>query len=709
MATLLVLLLASGSANGLWNQWGGDGGASGQGLGSSAPLDVVEHLALGSPLGFGQSTEPAQIVATGPDSLAAAFADNDPRILRIFPGNGTTSAWVHPDANGGIDLFGYDAASDGLLISYLANTNTIQESLAAHIIELRSATDYTLIWKAPVALTQGGITTYTASSALLPEQRMAIIAIGAAYTGISELRALDLDSGEQLWRESIPVPVPFDSPPEFAGSSVPIRITASAAGISVNTIRHPQGPPGLEDDWAGLHRYSLDGTHQGVIDPFSPLVGSEPEDLGFGLAGASVAASGTDEQHVFATGNLVFFMHPETGRGQTRDLGSAVLTGSDCIFWHAPVWTKDQAIVFGSNSAAVFSASNTWEWTPWTVAGGSTIESAWTTLDGDIFLIVSPDPEDGRAHSIMRVDSGLRVLQQMPLTGQTTFECTKRVVPMPDIGMVVVAGRDGQLTFLSENPTSPRPSVQLSKAYPQPGENVTISIAAPKGTQLSVGLGDGTILSGEAPLRIEHRYAEARAYRIYATAIHRETTSTGYLEIHVGGSAPLELSWIQQRFAPGNQDMTWGVIGIILVLIGAGATWASSRLGRRRIATGLRDLATIRRHATTEPLAALGMLQNWHHSQEDRLLRGRLTEDQFRVLENRGARVVRGISRNLMDPMNLSPSFARKLDAAMVDGFVDPAEVDGLRRAAKKEKLANAHRATLFHVFDAWSNGRPLR
>lgn len=210
-------------------------------------------------------------------------------------------------------------------------------------------------------------------------------------------------------------------------------------------------------------------------------------------------------------------------------------------------------------------------------------------------------------------------------------------------------------------------------------------------------------------LGLQHTYRSTQRVVATFTIVLRDGTATSQeVTFDVDGSPPAvdRLNFLQVAFAEKNQNLTFGVLGIAVTLLGAAIGLALRRRQRSRIARELNDLEDIRELARRDAMAAARLIGPFRARLHQRLLKGSLTEDQYDLLSARATGMTQRIRLLALGPIEdrLAEGFRAMLGLVLQDGRIDASEADGLRTSlARQGSLSSKERRLVGDLLDAFA------
>jgi hypothetical protein len=162
---------------------------------------------------------------------------------------------------------------------------------------------------------------------------------------------------------------------------------------------------------------------------------------------------------------------------------------------------------------------------------------------------------------------------------------------------------------------------------------------------------------------------------------------------------------MQRAFADDKVDTTWGIIGLVVVLVGG--IVAVGR--RRRLHSVLQDelakLRDVRASGLDDPAAASRTLDEYEQRVTTDLSARRLNDAQFSVLMLQVNEVRRTLRKRAVAPLAgiVSPSLRTAIDAALEDGRITATEASALRRSLQRERgMSKRSHAEVLRLIAAW-------
>lgn len=288
------------------------------------------------------------------------------------------------------------------------------------------------------------------------------------------------------------------------------------------------------------------------------------------------------------------------------------------------------------------------------------------------------------------------------------------IVPTDGSGLILIDPH-GQAAFLGPTREDRAPGLTPSNAFPKPFDEISVHVEpafpVPLRT-LFVDWGDGTPIDeidapeNNAPFNITHRYDQPQRFEARITAVYEGgLTAADTVLFDVGGTPPEELNFMQTAFKAENQDTTWGLIGVFLVLLGALWGLFARRRRKSKIQRELERLDRVREQGLTDPLGAIHGLETHRQRLLDELARGKIDDAIYRILALRIANTLRRLTQHLLGPVSrkLSPAFYATLDATLEDGLVSANEADILKEnLSHEDELTKKERHKVSALIEAW-------
>lgn len=253
-------------------------------------------------------------------------------------------------------------------------------------------------------------------------------------------------------------------------------------------------------------------------------------------------------------------------------------------------------------------------------------------------------------------------------------------------------------------PPGDMPAPSTKGPYVGVGVPAIVELTRPSGLPVEVfaDWGDGTLersaWQDHATLTLEHVYrTEGPRSAAFTTVFLDGRTATRVVPFDIGGTPPPPPSLLERAFAPEYLEYTLFVLGILITLFGAAFGFFVRRRHRTNVGQFLAELEQVRRERWRDPQAALRMLLLLRRRFDDELGRGRLTEDQYKILHDQAGDLLALLLPLFTEPAEkLSPTFRQRLEAALRDGRLEDNEWTALSTLLKRERnLVPEQRARL--------------
>ncbi len=279
-------------------------------------------------------------------------------------------------------------------------------------------------------------------------------------------------------------------------------------------------------------------------------------------------------------------------------------------------------------------------------------------------------------------------------------------------GVMVWGDKDGTVTVLGTTNASlgaPPPEAEM---YPPEGEEITLEVPEPEpgafgpATRYKVDWGDGTISDWQDRPVFNHTYQDAETVQAHLMAGNEANqTSRTIVTMNVGQEAPTEPNWISERFAPGNQDMTFGILGILVAATG-GAVGVTQRYRKRsRLQDELEAVEQAYEATKDRPLECEAQLTERKTHARGLVLDGELDEQQFGVVEQRIEELLKGVRMGAMeDEFDFLPhGLVKRAREMLADGTVSSLEREAFLQAVEEdEMLSSRQKAVVRDRIEAW-------
>ncbi len=732
VSLLLVLVVTPAGAE--WTQLRAEGERTGAAGLAATPWDVIGQGQLPAPEYPWAFTTSPGLVAVGEAHMGVLWSVAD-RVSCIL-----VTVEIPAASRWNVEQQTLEHCRNGHLIGYHAPDNLLilcsEGPAEAPILQARNASTGQLVWSASPGSFPGIHTaeSWTCRGGALDEDGPSVV---VAYAGWSNGRPTEAVAARHLVttggpRDIVALPakqfmanqlglaaaepglVEDTFPAEVVGTFHPLAVTLVQGGFVVtghycnSTCTDPETPdsnPVVEGALVAAAAWvGPDGTLAGtaLAQPLEPAGVRS-------AAGSRWSASAFGESHLLMGAN-VLTIDPASAEPIRQSPSPMRENTAGQVTLAAPLAVDNLLILPGYRRVAAMDLNGDAAWTrPWGLdQQGVAVEDILVTAAGRLWVLASYPAGDTRALMASQLDAQTgREIQRLPLHAYGGIQANPtrmaKWVPLNETALLAVDDV-GSVSFVAA--TLQPQHLQVSQRYPQPGDEVHATVPGmANATRLLVNWGDGSLQEFAPASRIGHRYEDAGARQIVLTRVLADgTTQTHTTLVDVGGTPPPRLSFIQEAFAPENQDMTWGVIGIAIAL--GGTALAVVRNQRRRSTLGrhLRALEAIRAGNQDSPLAGMDDLDAYERTMEQHLSSGRLDDAQFHALELRATRLQRAFRRSFLAPFHgrLDPRFERLVEAALEDGVVSDSEHALLLDAIAQQKdLGDEDRQKLARLVDA--------
>lgn len=276
-------------------------------------------------------------------------------------------------------------------------------------------------------------------------------------------------------------------------------------------------------------------------------------------------------------------------------------------------------------------------------------------------------------------------------------------------GFMVWGAPDGAVHVIGKTAASPEPVAEVSTRYPEPGDAVTVELSASQAgalgpvTAYGADWGDGSPLDEQIDPVLSHTFEEPGDVTARFVVVNdADQEASTFVTFQVGEPEP---NWISQRFAPENQDLTFGVLGLLVAFTG-GAIGVGRRYRKRSL---LQDELEAMEHGVEElqdrPSECEAFLDTRKARARSLAIDGKLEEQQVTVLESR-AEELRGSLRleALQEEFAFLPhGLVTKARQMVTDGDVSALEREAFLAALEEdEMLTEAQRATVRERIERW-------
>lgn len=282
-------------------------------------------------------------------------------------------------------------------------------------------------------------------------------------------------------------------------------------------------------------------------------------------------------------------------------------------------------------------------------------------------------------------------------------------VPAMDEGIFAVAMTDGSVVAVGETGASIQVRAETSSRYPEPGRSFSVDLSGTRAgaqgpaTSFRVQLPNGTWTPWQPDPRVEVTLAGDGEQEVrFQAANDAGQTASVLVTFHVGEPEP---NLVSRLFAPENQNLTFGVLGVLLTL-GGGVFGVARFQGRKsRVLRELRAINEAYERQEGNP----GRLETVLNERRTRVqalhLDGRLDEAQLTVLEKRIDELAReGRLASLDHRFDALPhGMVRRLRTMLEDGHVTQLEHAHFVEALEAEDLLTKQQKRLVReLVDSW-------
>jgi hypothetical protein len=284
-----------------------------------------------------------------------------------------------------------------------------------------------------------------------------------------------------------------------------------------------------------------------------------------------------------------------------------------------------------------------------------------------------------------------------------------------------VVDAEGRYILLQDS--SAEPVMAVSDLYPIPSQNIEL-VLTPTGDPRRVLIRWNDGIEGDlgrvddiawpanqSTLIAVNSYTRSGDADLIATVLYENgTTQTGARTIHVGDEPPTRQTFVQWAFSD-QVDNTWGILGIIMAVIGGAYGYWRLQRSRRRLGAYTKRLHDIRQKGHTDPMAALRELQELRAEARDRTMTGALDHTQLQLIEDRAASTARTLMFQAIAPFRgrLSPVYQGMLSGFFEDGRIGDQEAESALQGIDAQAGLTGddrHRLqALFNLLRATSDG----
>lgn len=293
-----------------------------------------------------------------------------------------------------------------------------------------------------------------------------------------------------------------------------------------------------------------------------------------------------------------------------------------------------------------------------------------------------------------------------------TADPNNRLVHAVGEGVLAFLTSEGQLTVVGSTPASIQPTAETSDLYPAVEEPVRVNLSDTEPgvlgneTEFSVAWGDGRTSPWQASPAFEHAYGASGDH----TAVFRARNDAGQtarteVTFHVGEDPPPEPNVVETAFQRENQDLTFGVLGIVVALGGGVIAVARRRRKRGRLERELAAIQEVYEANEDQPRACEAALAERRAHVQGLLLDGKIEDGQAQILENRIDELSRQVRVGLLDErfQFLPHGLVLSLKDMLEDGQITAWEREHVLSALEgDETLTEDQRDRVRDLVDEW-------
>lgn len=730
VAVVLGLLIVPGVTAG-WTEYRGAPDRSAVVELPAGPFDVTASSA-GQDLSLGDGTWGPLALDVGERTLVASSGPDGCRIHELRT-SGLTSGRVMDDCSGPVSLQTYAAPHD---LVYLCT----EASGGAPILHALDAGSLQTRWTLD-AVTQGvypvedimwgcrGVTYDSVRDALYflvsPADPQQSVTFPRQTATTGNFISADPATGEIRWSRHLAVervfvdetPLPIETYSD-TGVLYPQGLALANDGIVVTALKPCGNCGGLSTLNRALSWMSFDGSGQGA--GMSAYSSSDAAVSGTMVDSGGSAVPATDGRlSATVVGDRLVIVDVDAERpAHVMPLEDPALGKG--IQSPPPSWTGKELVVPLPYSVRLIDPATfdtVWEWghgPGWRVVDHivSSRAESWVVLaderDAGSALIARLDLTEGRLIQLIPLPGGIRSSLDGPAKG-----VRMQLVPT-DEGLTILAG-DGIVFRLAP---SEKTTLDVSDRYPSRGDSIVVTPSR-TGSEVEdvVVWGDGTSTAFTSGAPMEHVYRRDGDYDITVTTVYADgLTRTAVASVHVGAQDPSELTFMQKAFAPGNQDMAWGIISLIIVGLSLFFAFGRHWWRRHRMRRSVREIDEVEAAAAALPTDPISALESHRADLRHRVASGRMSEDHFNFLDREIRRRLRLHRMHVLGPYlaRMSAHYGRLLESTLDDGIVNDAERNSLLAALSRERrLKGPEKNELRRLITdwagaaAWAEGRP--
>ncbi len=539
---------------------------------------------------------------------------------------------------------------------------------------------------------------------------------------------LDAETGEPAWVWD-PGTVPPAQQPEYKDTGFfPVGLAVSQTRVVVQALETSFARLNTPDVGMGQARYWVWALEKsppsstGSVDwrwaspPRNMTQPTPPGPASSGLS-QSPAAGGNPavtEDSVYVKASNLYRLN--LGPGDERwkkEIGEADFAQDEGLF--ATGVALDDDSVYGTSAQTVYRVSQATPEDGWSTnldfSEGQRFQLDPVVTPGAIYVSTSNTEGVEELYAFDTAD-GKELWTHKVENRVNAFSVVEGLIAYADVESLDDGNMNTTFVVLGQTEASPSPRIDLSTTYPEPGEPVQVNLSSSEAglqgpvTRFKAIWGDGNETDWQEEPGLNHTYADAgdQTARFIVANDANQTASTTQT-FHVGQNEPTEPTWLAERFEKDNQDMTFGVLGI-LVAVSGGAIGVARR--KRKQANLQEELETLEagfEDTRDNPGECEAFLETRKARARSLMLDGDLTEEQFGVIESRIEELGRELRSSLLDErfQFLPYGMVQSLKKMLADGKISGWEREAFETLLEDdEALSEAQKEKVRHQLDRW-------
>lgn len=277
-------------------------------------------------------------------------------------------------------------------------------------------------------------------------------------------------------------------------------------------------------------------------------------------------------------------------------------------------------------------------------------------------------------------------------------------------GVIVAAGEDGTVHVIGRTNASLEPAADVSSTTPEAGETVSVDLSGTtagafgQADRYRAVWGDGSVSPWQSDPVLTHTYTEeGNATARFQVANDADQTASIHRTFRVGYTEP---NLVEEAFQQENQDLTFGILGLLVAVTGGAIGVARRYRERSRLQEELDALEAGFEDSRGNPGECEAFLETRKARARSLVVDGELTEEQFSVVESRIDELRGELRISMLDERFafLPHGMVRTLERMLEDGRINAFERDALMQALdEQDMLSEEQKGKVERLIGQWS------